>query len=209
MSRVAKVGIWIAAIIVTIACILLLTNKQGDGVDVRTKKSSTAASAKNMLTGHVSHVSTQTTGKGTTNGSSSAQQAGPPTAGPCATVLTVAEVKSALNSNTITVAKNNGIMSQNSNTTIVTCAYSSGSNNMSIVAHLARSSIGQSDNAVSFGSGRPQGVTNVNGFGDNAYWQTSTGLNILKRNIWYVVRYEKQGTVTLSNSEKLATFAKL
>lgn len=155
-----------------------------------------------------SSVPSSTKPEASTNSSSSLQQqTAQKTTGPCASVLTLAQAQSVLSG--VSASSGNGTSSTDANTTVITCTYSSGSSNAAIVAHLANNGVGQSTNDLQFGSERPSNAVSVSGFGQSAFWQPGTGLNILKNNDWYVVNYSKDGSSTQSDSEQLANAAGL
>lgn len=145
-------------------------------------------------------VASKDSGSATTTGSSPTD--------PCVNVLTATEAQSLIGSQA-SPSVNNGVVSKSVDITEVNCSYSFKGTSVSILDYMPNSSIGQSDNDVRFGSGLPSGVTQVNGYGNSAFWQASSGLNILQNNNWYVVNYANNGASSLSASEKLAKTANL
>jgi hypothetical protein len=73
------------------------------------------------------------------------------------------------------------------------CTYTSGGSTttqktVSLQAHRAKTALGESANAVQFGSGRPAGVQTVPGFGQAAFWDNMTGtLHVLKSNNHFTI----------------------
>lgn len=66
------------------------------------------------------------------------------------------------------------------------CTYRSSESTLRVTAFAAKSSVGRSTNAITFGSGRPSGVQNEPSYGQSAYWNASTGiLSVLKDNNRY------------------------
>jgi hypothetical protein len=129
---------------------------------------------------------------------------------PCSEVFSLSTATSILG-NTVSSSSSNGVTSQDDNDTVISCAYSNGSNSVSVVEHIANNTnLGASTNDVNFGSGLPSGAVGVGGYGDSAFWQQSTSqLNILKNNNWYLISYSKQGSSSLSNAEQVASALQL
>lgn len=93
--------------------------------------------------------------------------------------------------------------------TTTSCAYIVGSSTAAIIEHRSITPAGQHENDDQFGSARPSGVTSVSGYGQVAYWQPSSGLNILQNNNWYIVSISNNGSISESSSEQLAKAAAL
>jgi hypothetical protein len=173
------------------------STQQSDRSSASTSQSSTSNSTS------TSGSSTSHSSSSTTSGSSNSS-----TQGPCNSVLTADQAASALGGNP-SAGSSNGISSQTANVTTITCSYTSGVDSVSIIANNATTPTGQHDNDDQFGSSRPSGVTAVPGYGQVAYWQASTGLNILQDNNWYVVSLYNNGTLSEQGSMQLAQTAKL
>jgi hypothetical protein len=178
------------------------------------KPTSTHIASSTSSKGKTSNHHTSTTNTQSTNSNSAATTTSSasnkpssnntPTTGPCSSILTADQVKSVLGGSP-SASANNGVTSQNIDITITTCAYSVGSNTAAVTEHKSNTPTGQHENDDQFGSSRPSGVTSVSGYGQNAYWQTSTGLNVLENNNWYVVNLSGNE----SSSEQLAKAAQL
>jgi hypothetical protein len=125
------------------------------------------------------------------------------TTGPCDSVLTSSQAKSVVGGSP-SASSSNGITGQSADITTITCTYSSGSSTASIIEHKSSTPTGQHENDDQFGSSRPSGVTSVSGYGQVAYWQTSTGLNVLQNNNWYIISVSNNGSINESSSEQLA-----
>lgn len=123
--------------------------------------------------------------------------------GPCDSVLTVSQAKSVLGGSP-TAKNGNGTTGQSADITTVTCSYSVEPDIATIIEHKSNTPTGQHENDDRFGSSRPSGVTNVSGYGQAAYWETSTGLNILQDNNWYVVSVSNNGSLNEPTSKQLA-----
>jgi hypothetical protein len=123
-------------------------------------------------------------------------------------VLTASQAKSVLGG-TPNANRSNGVTKQTADTTTITCTYTNGSNTATIVAYKSNTPTGRHENDDQFGSSRPSGVTTVSGYGQVAYWQASTGLNILKENDWFVVSLKNNGSLSENNSMQLAKAAQL
>jgi cytoskeletal protein RodZ len=124
----------------------------------------------------------------------------------CDAVFTLVEGKKAIGQGEVTPENGNGITGQDANITTVTCTYNAQAINVTIIGHIARTTIGSSTNDVAFGSGRPGDTTPVSGYGSSAFWQTTTGLNILKNNNWYVAG---SSNGDLATAKKVASSAGL
>lgn len=127
-------------------------------------------------------------------------------------LLTMDEAKSLLGESTI-----NGIHQtpvQSGDITTSQCGYSDGlvdTSNAVVAAVNIRSAINDAGiklNKMQFESGKPTGVQDITGIGDEAYFNAGLGqLNILKDTTWIIVSYgsgaNPQGN-TLADDEKLA-----
>jgi cytoskeletal protein RodZ len=70
----------------------------------------------------------------------------------------------------------------------ITCTYTAGAHRIVFTIHAAKTDLGKSDNALHFGSEKPSGVTDVQGYGQAAYWDAGkTELHVLKDNDWYSI----------------------
>lgn len=94
----------------------------------------------------------------------------------------------------------NTIAASSDDLAVTTCSYiqsSSGSNSLastdktaSLLVRTPRTEKGAVSNQNEFGALKPQGVQDVSGYGDSAYWDAQRGvLNILKNNSWYIINY--------------------
>lgn len=73
-------------------------------------------------------------------------------------------------------------------TTIATCAYTAGSDNIQLIGRSPKNALGTSENATIFGSGKPPNAIAVPGYGQVAYWDPAQKrLNILSHNNWYII----------------------
>lgn len=99
-----------------------------------------------------------------------------------------------------------GAGQQSADMEVSRCVYTSGGNGIQLVAHMARSSLGASENSVMFGSEKPSGVQSVQGYGQAAYWNSnSSELNILAENNWYVLsRQQDSASAGLAKVEAVA-----
>jgi len=84
------------------------------------------------------------------------------------------------------------IISETSDMRTSTCVYTKGASatsrkTVSLVAHEALTSLGQSANTVEFGSGRPAGAQTAIGFGQAAFWDNTATLHVLKNNNHYAI----------------------
>lgn len=87
---------------------------------------------------------------------------------------------------------------------VSSCVYTTASRGtVSLTAHLASTPLGQSTNAIEFGSGRPAGVQDVPGQGQAAYWNEGNHtLSVLKNNNRYVLSHSdnsKNSVVTAAS----------
>lgn len=83
--------------------------------------------------------------------------------------------------------------SQTKDVATTACAYTAAAGQLQLVAHLARTSLGQSENDLVFGSERPAGVTPVTGVGQSAFWDPASGQeNVLASSNWYIITWNKQ-----------------
>ena len=113
-----------------------------------------------------------------------------------------------------TAASNN--TTESDDVAVSSCTYSSGATTLanisniktaSILARSAKTKTGAESNKMQFGSAKPEGVEDVSGYGDAAFWNPQVGqLNILKGSNWYILSY---GTArptdrTLDDTKKLA-----
>jgi hypothetical protein len=85
-----------------------------------------------------------------------------------------------------------------SDVAVSTCTYTNGAaepadrEGTSLVAHIALTSLGISENDVVFGSAKPSDATDITGYGQAAYWNPETAeLNILAHNNWYTISRDK------------------
>lgn len=79
-------------------------------------------------------------------------------------------------------------VSDTTDSTESTCVYSSDAGNVRLRAYHAKTPLGESNNTVAFGSGRPQGVEMIQGHGQAAYWnEQEHELSVLKNNDRYVI----------------------
>jgi hypothetical protein len=84
------------------------------------------------------------------------------------------------------------IISETSDMRTSTCVYTNGASTtsrktVSLVAHEALTSLGQSTNTVEFGSGRPADAQTAVGFGQAAFWDNTATLHVLKNNNHYAI----------------------
>jgi hypothetical protein len=73
---------------------------------------------------------------------------------------------------------------------VSSCVYTSSGAQKTIrlVAHLAKTPLGQSTNAIVFGSDRPSSAQNIPSYGQAAFWDDSIGvLHVLKNNNHYEI----------------------
>jgi hypothetical protein len=102
--------------------------------------------------------------------------------------FTPAIAKEVLSGNATSTTPSDTTALQASNTQLSSCAYTADSNTLQLTIRDAQGSLGTSENATRFGSGRPSGVTTVDGYGQSAYWDPATHqLNVLKENDWYIL----------------------
>jgi hypothetical protein len=171
------------------------------------KSSSATNSNSNRAKSSASDSGSGSKGSSSSNSSSSGSTI-PATTGPCAAVLTAAQAQSVIGG-TVSATGSNGIASQTTDITEITCVYSSGTNSASIVEDAYNTQAGQNANEVQFGSGRPSGVSSLKGYGQSAFWQASSGLNILDNNNRYIVKSSVNGSLNEAASENLAKHANL
>lgn len=128
-------------------------------------------------------------------------------------LLTLDEAKTLLGDNTI-----NGVVTtpvQSGNLTVSRCSYSDGSPDTGhavVAAIIVRSGIndaGIQQNKAEFNAGKPSaGIEDVQGIGDDAYFNTGLGqLNVLKDSTWVLMSYGPAASPqsnTLEDAEKLA-----
>jgi hypothetical protein len=80
------------------------------------------------------------------------------------------------------------------NTELTSCAYAADGHTAQLTLRSAKGSLGASQNATVFGSEKPADITDVQGYGQSAYWNPSTGhFAILSHNDWYTI-VTSQGT---------------
>jgi hypothetical protein len=192
------------AVIAFTAYITQPSNKQ---TSARTTTAS-AATKPNDNTHAASNTHASTSGNSTatspkSSSGSTASSGSTSTTGPCSSVLTADQAKTVLGDNPA-ASTSNGTTSQATDMTIISCAYTVGVNTATVIEHKSNTPTGQHENDDQFGSSRPSGVTSVSGYGQVAYWQSSTGLNILQDNDWYVVSISNNGSISESSSEQLA-----
>lgn len=107
---------------------------------------------------------------------------------PACKLLTLAIARQILGDSAQYTTPSDPAISQPSGTSLSSCAYSSGTAGIQMVIRTAKSSLGASQNATVFGSEKPSGVTNVEGYGQSAYWNPqTTQLHILSSNNWYII----------------------
>jgi len=91
---------------------------------------------------------------------------------------------------------------QASDTSVTTCAYTGANGSTQLTIRAATGSLGASENATAFGSGRPANAVPVASYGQSAYWDpTAHQLNILGHNNWYVIT---RSTSTQADTEAVA-----
>lgn len=193
------------AVIAFTAYITQPSNKQ---VSAHTNATVSTTSKSNENTHTTSNAHTSTSGNGTatsskTSSGSAASSTSTVTTGPCESVLTADQAKAVIDSSP-TASASNGTTNQTTDMTTIQCAYIAGSNTATVIEHKPNTPTGQHENDDQFGSSRPSGVTSVSGYGQVAYWQPSTGLNILQNNDWYMVSVTSNGSISESSSEQLA-----
>lgn len=91
--------------------------------------------------------------------------------------------------------------------TVSNCIYSKGLTGTGLLARSAKTTVGAVSNKDQFRDGRPDGVQNVDGIGDAAYFEPTTKqLNILVGNNWYILTTykEKLSDTTLEETVELA-----
>jgi type IV secretory pathway VirB10-like protein len=89
-------------------------------------------------------------------------------------------------------------------TELSACTYSTSSATIQLTERQAKNSLGASQNATAFGSEKPSGVTDVDGYGQSAYWDPATArLHILGSNNWYVITTSKNTQITAETVAKL------
>lgn len=91
--------------------------------------------------------------------------------------------------------------------TVSNCIYSKGLAGVGLLARSAKTTVGAMSNKDQFRDGRPDGVQNVDGIGDAAYFEPTTKqLNILVGNNWYILTTykEKLSDTTLEETVELA-----
>jgi hypothetical protein len=203
-AKIACAGIALVVVCGAVAALAIQGNEPFHSL-LSTSHHETAGTKSITATSHFTSPtpSSQTRDSSTTT---TAGQSTPQTTGSCASVFTLAQAQTVLGKSA-TAESSNGVTSQNSDTTVITCEYSAQSLNATIVEHGANTSVGASSNDVLFGSGRPSGVTSEKGYGDAAFWQPSEAtLNILSKNNWFTV---SGASGTLSSAEQIALAAGL
>jgi hypothetical protein len=84
---------------------------------------------------------------------------------------------------------------QATGTALSTCAYGSGSSNVQLVIRTPTGSLGRSENATMFGSGKPSDAVSFSGYGQSAYWNPGDHtFNVLGSNNWYIITRGSGGT---------------
>ena len=97
--------------------------------------------------------------------------------------------------------------SQTTDVTTNSCAYAGAAGQLGLVAHFARTSLGQSKNDLIFGSERPATAVSISGVGQSAFWDPSSSqLNVLSSNNWYIITWNKQNrSVSMQQVQQAAT----
>jgi hypothetical protein len=169
------------------------------------KSSSAAQSAKTSASGKPKDSAANTpkpTPGATANGSSDS----PAPQNAACTALTLSAAKSLLGAAAASATPADLSISQASNTEITNCAYAADGNSIQLTLRTAKGSLGASQNATAFGSERPAGVTDVQGYGQSAYWDPGTAhLNVLSQNNWYIMA---TGQNTQASAEAAAKLVK-
>jgi hypothetical protein len=89
---------------------------------------------------------------------------------------------------TSTASTDSSVAVQTADTTVTTCAYTSGNDNVQLLVRAPTSSLGDSENDTMFGSGRPSDAVSVQGYGQAGYWDPSQyTFNVLGNNTWYII----------------------
>lgn len=189
-----------AAIVIVVAVVAIAL--------VHRSPSPTGSKDASTATNHKpSTPSQQDTKNAATNGSVSAPKIGTKplnSINSCDQLLSAAQVTNSIGAKA-TPSGANGMDDQSADVHTITCDYTGGKYTINVVAHIAQTPVGSSDNDTVFGSAKPADTPNVSDYGQSAYWQGDTGtLNILLRNNWYAVSETAGGNTSLQNTEKLA-----
>jgi hypothetical protein len=118
--------------------------------------------------------------------------------------LTLSAVQSLLgNTAHVTTPTEIGML-QATDTEVASCAYASATDSVQLSIRTAKGSLGASENATLFGSEKPTGVTDMQGYGQSAYWDpTAIRLNILSHNNWYAVTTSQHTLPSAAATAKL------
>lgn len=90
---------------------------------------------------------------------------------------------------------------------VSSCSYVAGTNGVSLILRIAKTQDGASGNKLIFTNSRPSGAEDVDGLGDDAYFDPSTKqLHVLKNTNWYIVtNYAKSPiNASLDDNKRLA-----
>lgn len=130
------------------------------------------------------------------------------------TIFTLADAKQLLGA----TAKGgtNPVYTSSADFDISTCTYTqdqganapvSGKKSATLLVQAPKTEIGVASNQKEFGPFKPNGVQEVSGYGDQAYWDIEHGqLNVLKNNVWYILSYgpNTPSERTLDQAKQLA-----
>jgi cytoskeletal protein RodZ len=142
----------------------------------------------------------KTTSGATANGSSNSSTA----QNAACTALTPSAAKNLLGTDAASATPADLGVSQASNTEVTSCAYAADGNSIQLTIRTAKGSLGASQNATAFGSERPAGVTDVQGYGQSAYWDPGTmHLNVLSQNNWYIMSTSQNTQASAEAAAKL------
>lgn len=203
-------SIILVVLLLVIALTAYITQPNNKPTNTRSSSSigATKQTSSSQSTGTPRNNTSNKTTSSTTAGASTAASKSVNSSGPCNAVLTTDQAKAVIGGNPST-SSSNGDSSQSADITSIACKYTSGSVVASIIENKSNTPTGQHENDDQFGSSRPSGVTTVSGYGQAAYWQTTTGLNVLENNNWYVVSVSNNGALNEPSSKQLAQDSQL
>lgn len=169
--------------------VLLLTNHQSPSEKQTASKTSATSSSQAKQTKQSGSKSTSTN-KGGQSQSTTVTNA-------CTNIFTLDDADMLLGQG----ASASHIAAANqTDTTITTCSYVKGAKSVTIVAHVHKTRLGENNNDVEFGSGRPRTAVAESGYGSAAFWDSNAEtFNVLQNNDWYAI-----GGGSLSNDEQAA-----
>ena len=164
----------------------------------KTSKKSMYSTSNSVNSGDASATSTNTSAADKAIANESSSQA---ISNACK-LLTLNTAKQVIGPGAQSVIASDTTSYQANDTSLTSCAYADGNNTAQLVIRTASGSLGSSENATEFGSGRPSSAVTIKGLGQSAYWDpVQHTLNVLGNNNWYIIT---RNTNTQADTEKLA-----